>query len=396
MPDLVVPLGDAILNPKRWLITGVALCAVTGLFFACFEKREVDVPRALSGGALINPYYAAGHFMEGMGAEVAMQTPGNGAAEIPAQGVLVAHAGRLCDCDEQALRDFMETGGHLIVLDIPLAEANPPLLEAAGISLLASDASGDADIQATQCDDTEIQTISVPGRADPLEVEVVPGFAIQHPEAEAEGFEPNPFFFSRRFGLGWLSVSSDDQFLRDRGLRNSDNAEWFWRFAMRPAPDESPTYRSIHFAPPHRFGVLPDSPSLVQLVAQAAPAAGFSCLLLVGAWSWRASRRFGPELADEAPCRRSIREHLVAVGQFLWRHDRGASMVEATQKRIDRQMTRRFARWRSLRTGERRSELAKLTGLSAHEVAQAMGEEPLAADPFTTQIQLLERLRRSL
>ena len=67
-------------------------------------------------------------------------------------------------------------------------------------------------------------------------------------------------------------------------------------------------------------------------------------LVVVAVWLWRALPRFGPlQVETRIDDWRDYRRHLEAVGGFLWRHDRGHSLLEPLRRDVQERLQRRRA-----------------------------------------------------
>jgi hypothetical protein len=83
------------------------------------------------------------------------------------------------------------------------------------------------------------------------------------------------------------------------------------------------------------------SPPFLEWVRRDAwPVLAAAALLLV-LWLARIIPRFGPLVPDAPPVRRSLLEHVVASGRFLWSRGAGAELVEAVSERAARTARRR-------------------------------------------------------
>jgi hypothetical protein len=108
--------------------------------------------------------------------------------------------------------------------------------------------------------------------------------------------------------------------------------------------------------------------------------------------------RFGPQLADPPRERRSRREHIDAVGRFLWQQGSVATLIEATQKALLDELEHRRPTLGHVGPAERDEIAAEELGISYNE-ARDLFREPSGnrnAQSFTEQIRTLEQHRRRL
>ena len=97
-------------------------------------------------------------------------------------------------------------------------------------------------------------------------------------------------------------------------------------------------------------------------------------LVLVLLWLWKNLSRFGPlEAAADAPALRGYEHHLEALGDFQWRLDRGARLLEPLRSQIVDRGQRACQR-----AGHRDDDffqyLADLAGLPRERVHRALTE----------------------
>ncbi|QDG51292.1 DUF4350 domain-containing protein [Persicimonas caeni] len=109
-------------------------------------------------------------------------------------------------------------------------------------------------------------------------------------------------------------------------------------------------------------------------------------------------KRFGPMLADPPEERRSRREHVDAVGRFLWEQGATAALVEAAQGALMAELETRRPRVASAPNAERHEIVAEELGITPSE-ARELFRQPSGnrnAETFTQKIRQLEHHRRKL
>jgi hypothetical protein len=166
-------------------------------------------------------------------------------------------------------------------------------------------------------------------------------------------------------GQGRVTVLPSLSFLRNRLIGNFDHAELGWRLAAAQ--------------PTVTLYLRMTSPPLLEWVRRDAwPVVAAGALLLV-LWLARIIPRFGPLVPDAPPARRSLLEHVVASGRFLWSRGAGAQLVEAVRERASR-------------TARRRGVSTQPIGAQAPGAAFAR----LDAAGFTHRIASLQKLEEGL
>jgi hypothetical protein len=123
-------------------------------------------------------------------------------------------------------------------------------------------------------------------------------------------------------------------------------------------------------------------------------------VLLLGALLlalWRAAPRFGPTLASPEKARRSLAEQIRGTGRFLLRAGQGEALHAATVRALFLAAPRRISAFASLSSAERLKQLARATGFSADALAAALNPTGARrANELRSAITLLEAARREI
>ena len=152
---------------------------------------------------------------------------------------------------------------------------------------------------------------------------------------------------SQPWGAGRVSALVDTEFLRNEQLASHDGAALFWLVVHEGGPPPAGAVLVLSGDSPSLAGILWDKlwPAIVALF-----------VLTVG-WLWRSAVVFGPPLQAEPPPRRSLLEHIDAVGAWLWRNNHQDDLLAEL---------RRKAR---ARLASRNRELAHTEGEAFHVLA---------------------------
>jgi hypothetical protein len=117
--------------------------------------------------------------------------------------------------------------------------------------------------------------------------------------------------------------------------------------------------------------------------------------LLVAAWVWMASRRFGSVLPDPPRHRRSVLEHVVASGDFLFRHGHHWELLASTRQAVRRRLSARLPAAATLEGGELAEAVSQETGMRASRVHDAFyGGDLRDQKHFTEAMRELQQLWR--
>jgi hypothetical protein len=405
-----------------------------GLFAACFERRTEEVPVGYSREALTNPYLALERLLARMGHEVvSLEGLGELDALPPTDGFLLIPTRRdtLSAERSRSLLEWVERGGHLLVVTYSMWDEDDrrpdPLLDGFGFQQHwgqppeepesdeavadeqppneeAEDPTGEEQPQvATEVDvevlatlfgafsgapsEWDVARLAWPGRDEPLELNFDPRYRWVDGEGRAEltaAGTAGAHLLVARHGEGWLTALTDDWLLRNDHVGEADHAELWARLARRGR--EGPVW----IVTSTRWPGL-----LRRAVEHALPAlAGLGVLL--AAWLWRVSRRFGPIRPAPPPARRRWFDHLEAAGRYHWHEGNGRALLQSTRECVLRELARRRPQLVGLAPAKRDARLAELAQLRSEEVARALTDAPRPREEFTATMAHLERIRASL
>jgi hypothetical protein len=201
------------------------------------------------------------------------------------------------------------------------------------------------------------------------------------------GTEAGQVAVRRPEGQGVVALASDLSFLYNEGFIALDHAAWLSRILGEPKAGQ----RAVVWS-------QPVDPSLLAWIWARAWPFLIGCGLLLAAWLWAGAGRFGPWLPAAPVGRRSLLEHLVASGRFLWRHGGGPeALVAVTRAAVLRRAARLHPAFPGLPEGERWAYLAQRGGLAEADVAEALDDRPGATpEVLGRRLQVLLHLRHGL
>ena len=366
-------------------IAGVALVAgavLTAWFLHNYEYRSEEVRTPPGAEARRNPYLALQRFLQRLGDTVHVHRRLPETRDLGPRDVLLLTTGRYSLTPERArtLLDWVRHGGHLVVRIRPPREpALPdPLLDPLDI--------GVAELETRPQDPF---TLRVYENDAPLTVHFPPGPRL------VTGRDPEPGWSVRdgagtvvaeyRLGSGRLTVLAGFGFLDNDRIGKHDHAALAQRLLHPDARRGAIHLVSGEFHPPFSRRLW--------LAAWPALTAG---LVLLAAWLWARGRRFGPRLPAPGGARRSLREHVRASGDFLWRHGQGAALLAAARRSLRNLVGRRHPGLNHLPPERLYPRLAQLAGLPPEAVREAFEAEPEGAAGFTRLVRTLETIRTKL
>ncbi|MDX2217546.1 MAG: DUF4350 domain-containing protein [Burkholderiales bacterium] len=436
---------------------GLGLIALTWWVIENMTWEEVRVPSQPKGEAVLNPLFAAQRLLTELGADAksspSFREPPTGDLARTAL-ILPTQRRTLSPVQHDALEAWVRSGGHLIAVAHTLNEPGEradPLMETLGVKRIqlkprrsrkpaspqtapaaapdpapADPASPAGDTQAKKSDGDVIDRIEeAPEDAADMLPDDVPGpmpawlpkSNVPCPEQrDVAGSEPVRFpaqalricfsgFYhltshdpplwsvkGRRgtqaialpLGQGRVTVLTEWRFLRNDEIGRNDHADFLVALL---GPDLKGM--SVWLVPSE------DVPGLHKLVWQhgAAVVATLAVLLLVVLW--RAGTRLGPVAARVDPVRRSLLEHVRAMGEFIWREQDAGALWKSAVARTRKQMARVLPPTKN--PDVMIQALAKKSALPEALIRESLFPQPHPdPDRFARAIATLEKLRKSL
>lgn len=375
------------MSRTAWLVTLLILLLLGGLGLWVarhFEKTEIRLPTGLSGEAITHPLLAAERFLNAMGIAANHLDDSTGLLDVPGTGDVI-----LISTDRQtlgrrrtrALLDRVRAGGRLVVTvpHLPEDEMPPgdPLLEELELGVAYLDP-----------DTTEYAgylDVALPGDDDFLQVAFDTTYVLTGARATDQVISNDwgDVLIRRQLGRGSVTVLTDLDFLQYRRIGDHDHARFLWHLV----DGRGPVWLMFNNDMPALWDWLWDYVTEVMT----------ALTLLLAAWLWSHSRRFGPLLDQPAPVRRRIVEHIDANGRFLWQQRRAAHLIDAVRDALLDSAARRHPAWSGMDESARAAHLAELTGHRATVVQQTLAiREVRHRHEFTRLVRQLEILRKKL
>lgn len=373
------------MNRRTWLLVLLGLAVVGGLatwWLRTHERVErwIDLPP--TGEVVYNPLYVLKLALRNDGLDVqSRQRLALDEVELGRHDtVLLFSDPRLLDAREAgALLDWVAAGGHLLLRTPPPGGFDPdaaaPLLDALGVSLhgVSPDC---ADLQVT-------------GEAPHVEFCAGRRFNLGHLDPRHQwGTSEDGIAYARfAHGKGTVDLLADMDFLGNGKLQDPPHIV-LARQLLAPA------YRDdgvVHLIYAGRM------PSLWLWLLRHGWMVWLPLALVLLAWLWRRSERFGPGLPAPPRERRSLLEHIVASGEHSWRYGYGHLLHAAVRDAFLGRLRRRDPVAAAL-TGEPQAALiAERLRRPADEIRNALATPPARdASAFRSRIATLIKLRNRL
>ena len=384
-----------------WIGLGVLVAGAVVLALTTLRREEREVEVGYQGEARTNALLAAERFLQEMG----IPARSSGLSVLPAADhtLLLTLPGHALDtARRERLLAWVRAGGHVVAAATGPSTtwsdlAEDPLLGACGVSGVpvdpervdAADLGGIPSALAQRSE----RKITVAGERRPLRVMLRTDVTLASNTGNAaSGTEPvadaqaNPVAVTCGVGEGRVTVLSDLNFTTNAELGERDHARLLWRLVTL---DRAPT--AVWLVREDR------GPSLAGLVFGRGLPLVVALALLGLAAALRAGVRFGPPLPLAPRGRRSLLEHVEAVGALLWRSGRADVLLAAARTDLLARATRRRPALARLAPQERAGALAAAAGVPPDALREAL-EDPLPSRPdaFVQAVQTLQTVRRSL
>ncbi|HEX5127179.1 MAG TPA: DUF4350 domain-containing protein [Rhodocyclaceae bacterium] len=170
------------------------------------------------------------------------------------------------------------------------------------------------------------------------------------------------------FGAGVVTVGDFAPFTNS-SLPDRDHAELFVRLMTLP-DGKGPCY----------FALTPVYPSLFAWLFAHATMVLISAACLLIALIWFVAPRFGPLIPVSPPIRPGLREHLVAVGDFLLREKQFDALITPLRDQVKRGL--HHLRHRHPELAAPHELGARLSNIDANDIAHALTSTPRSAHEF--------------
>jgi hypothetical protein len=433
---------------RDFILVAILIAAIIGLamwFTRTYEWRTEETDVGLQGEALRNDLLAAQRFLEKTGSTVTNVPGVQEITEMPARTDVVVVPTQRYDFSRERterFRKWIEAGGHLIVtarrFKRKSSQHTDPLLDPLGVKFADAEddnesenpqsetsdkttdtTDGDSDEKTTNAGtdtetainttagtgtdsnsgadadgDTDIDTdavvVKIDDESELLRVRFDPRQSLEvMGETEPDWYvadEESIYLVEFRIGDGWLTIVNDFDFMTNDEIRDNDHAAFLWRLVHIDA--NRGTVWFIH---------RDDMPALSDLIWQNfKPIVIVICVILL-AWLWSASRRFGPLLADPQPVRRSLREHIRASGYFIWKAQQRTQLLRSVQRALHTEIETLHPGWSQLDDAALHKRLAELTGMPIEVIQAALEADNVANETsFINYVDTLETIRKKL
>ena len=375
-----------VLN-RLWHRLALALFVLlgAGLFVAwwlhTYERVSREEPLPPAGEAAYNPLYALRLALRADGVEAVSRQRLDLAAHPPGERdtvLVLGDPGTLAPRDVEALLDWVEGGGHLLVSTprgrrLSGAQADA-LLPRIGIDVRSGSGS--------------CERMFVPDEQSHVEFCQGNRFVTRGVDPEyAWGDFAAGFVYARlRRGAGAVDVLASLDFMENDKLAEAPHAA-----LTRQLLDRNYGQGTVHLV------YAASMPPLWRLLMERAWMAWLPLALALAAFLWMRLQRVGPVLPRPDDERRSLLEHVQASGEHLRRYGRGALLHGALREAFLDRLHRRDPMAAALEGAARAEAIAARTGVAAADIEYALRDpRPRDRRDFVQRMARLIDLRRRL
>ncbi len=401
--------------------TKILVFSLLGIALAFFvyvltqlESKQVTREGEFSGQARINPLLAAERMLTELG--VPAEGTGNLDQLPPLDHTLILSTSGIT-LEARGARDLVDwvsAGGNLVLMlpsegglrrllaeDLEEGYDGAAFWSVFGLELDLNDG-WDFDEESTLLDlldefetDSELEPDSefVELESGRVEAQLESPFLIYESEAligDRVGDLDSEALVQVQLGEGLVTAVATDRWASSEEIADLDHARLFWELAT------APEYLTRQRAGA-RIIYSEATPGLMELLFEHGRALLLSGAILLIFWLWVRGSRFGPPMPDPPRARRDFSEHIEASGEYLWRNEAAAQLVEAPRRELRRRIANTRPSWARVPDEELADELATLSSLDSNEVLEALSATTLPnSNTFTRVVKNISVLRQSL
>jgi hypothetical protein len=391
----------------------VGLCVLVGAWFVSnYDRVPVKERKDEEPEARRNPHLALERFLERMGRHLTREKDARVLDALPPGGVLILDRNRrhhMSAARTEHLMAWVAAGGYLIVVPED-TNVSDPVCEQLDVSPFVPNNKNFMNLGNDEDDEESPDepspeakappakrspktiAVEIPGASRPLTVKFWPyGLAYEgeeDPQWQAGDDDYGAQFLHFSIGSGQVTVADGlTQILSNRNIGDHDHAELLWTLIQTYQPDTS---RPVILM--SRLVV----PSLWDWLAESAWTALIAGLVLLALWIWRILPRFGPAVPEPDASRRELREHLAALGRYVWRAGGLDHWLRVAREDFFGRLALRHPAVAALPPAEQATELARMSERSASLIAAALHGPAGSPHSFTQAMRTLRNLERFL
>lgn len=307
---------------------------------------------------------------------------------LPTTGVLFLEDGwgyLLEEKDQEQLLNWVRNGGHLI---LPINYSGAKLYQRLGVEQQTTPASkrnerpNSIEREKYQC---LASALIINDAAIGQEIWISDQYGNPVPLSKV-GKKEARWLIDQPYGKGFVTTLAFETWI----FSNADIGEFDHAILLN-------RLATLHYPQaPVIFNTALDDPSLFGWMIKNAPlvlASLFLCLLM---WLWYVIPRFGTIKSGEDMVRRSLQEHLLATGFYLWKVKSFQPMHQAVTDRVNAKIQRKYPDFFYLPTEKKWAYLASKTGIASEQIQTAFETLPHNKKTLIRSMTLLQQVYRSL
>jgi len=339
-----------------------------------------------SGEARVNPFHAARLLLERLEFKVEQKADFSKLGALPPGAILVLAADRseLDPTSARSLLSWVERDGGQLIIGAERELPHDALLDR-------------INVQATWTAERETKAPSAQAVIDrlpladgtQLRVDLLPSPVLHDLDEDADAWR-----FESRGGLrilqfGWgegqITVFSTLRPFTNAEIGRLDHAELLAQMTQHEdGPGEVFIIRYL------------ESPSFPGWLAEHAPAALVATALFLLVWLWRVVPRFGPLEPSPVPDRKSLLEHIRAVGRFYSDQRELGQLLQLLRADCVELFNRAAPHAQGLDDAARLREAGRMTGVRPRALAHALTARADTPNEFSIAVRTLASFRRRL
>ena len=404
-------------NNRFIVVTLLVLAVIVGVFwYQNIEWVETEHDLGFSEKARREPFLAAGQFLQQQGIQFSAVDhfrdfdAAEFASTMPVDDsiMLMDAYGSVSARRAEQLLSWVKAGGHLLVsLDNPslkdVDRINDPIFELFSVERIRGDDYADFDTLDTLNTLDDITGLNLIDRCDGMYPQATFSFTGDDDQLEAD-FLTNDTLYGDSNVYG--SVGNDDyeeyqllQYQYGDGMISYMASFGMWKNNAIGCLDHAYILEQLAPAAGNTLHIYynRDYPGLFTLLWRHFYAAVVVAALTLLLWLWSRMLRFGPVQQSATGSQRQILEHIRASAGFLWRMDKGESLITQVREEVRRLLRQRIQHLDRLSEAEQVQLLSSQLRVTEDAITVALFSPP-AKDPvsFTHTIRALQHIKDKL
>ncbi len=378
------------ISPATWVIIIVA-CVIGGYsywFYTHFDRVQIEVNKGASKEARANPFFAAIKLIEKTGRSADSQKNYSildGAIDEVDTLIIESTRVGLSETKRNQIKEWLQQGGHLIALateryDDQLSTSRDLLLDELGVRLYQN-----PEYSWSYTDDEQLTRVTFEGTDSETVIDFRLTNYLQDSRGEATfigGSDYADSFAQYRFDDGMITVVTDMSIWKNSRIVNHDHA-MFLHQLIGTGQNVMFLYNTVQ-------------PSLWSSMQDLIPKVVISFLVLLVLLLFSASWRKGAPKQDDRRIRRELMQHIEAAGEFNYRNDAGATLLNDLNNSLETRLRKSIHQYSSLSDQKKLEKLSQLVNIKKQQLAILWQPLEHTQDDFLLRVALIQKIKRQL